>query len=187
MNLMYKSLLLTAGIFSASLVHASNAGVSLTNDTVKGDINYDMGGFGVNAGITRDDDTKTSKAHIGVTVEDADTSGPLQAGLGVRLYAVDADLDNQDDIAFALSLGGWYRYTLQDANRVSIYGSLYYAPQVLSFSNLDYMYTYDFRLEYMTMKNARAYVSYGRTVTIYEDGSRRDIDRGVSVGANVDF
>ncbi|TYL47865.1 YfaZ family outer membrane protein [Marinomonas sp. IMCC 4694] len=187
MDFMCKSLLLTAGIFGASLVHASNAGVSLTNDTVKGNINLNMGSFGINAGFTRDDDASTSTAHVGVTVEDADTSGPLQVGIGVRLYAIDADLENQDDLAFAVGLGGWYRYTIPEANRVSIFGSLYYSPEVLSFSNLDHMYTYDIRLEYMTMRNARAYVSYGRTVTVYDDNSRREIDKGISIGANVEF
>ncbi|MBR7888430.1 hypothetical protein J9B83_05690 [Marinomonas sp. A79] len=182
-----KTLLLTAGLFSSSVIMASSAGVSLTNETVKGNVNLSMGSFGVNAGITRDDDADTSTAYAGVTVEDSDTSGPLQAGLGARVYAIDENRADDNDFSMALSLGGWYRYTLPQANRVSIYGSLYYSPEVLSFGDLDHMYTYEFRGEYMTMRNARVYVSYGKTVTVYDDGSRNESDDNLAVGATVSF
>ena len=53
MNLTHKALLLTVGILGSSIVNTSSAGVStLTNDTVKGDINLNMGAFGVNGGVT---------------------------------------------------------------------------------------------------------------------------------------
>ncbi|ETI57897.1 YfaZ family outer membrane protein [Marinomonas profundimaris] len=187
MNLTHKTLLLTAGILGSSIVSASTAGVSLTNDTVKGDVNLSMGSFGINAGVTHDKDESTSTAHVGLSVEDSDSSGPLQVGIGVRLYAIDADLEKEDDVSMGLSLGGWYRYTIPEANRVSIYGSLYYSPEVLSFTNLNHMYTYEFRAEYMTMKNARAYIRYGKTVIIYDDKSRKEVNKGLSVGATVDF
>lgn len=189
MNLTYKTLLLTVGLLGGSFVHASTAGVSLTNETVKGDVNLDMGAFGLNAGITNDIDTNSSTAHVGLTVQDSEGGdGPLEVGVGIRLYIIDADLeDDEDELSGAISLGGWYRYTLQQANRLSIYGSLYYSPKVLSFSNLDHTYTYDFRLEYMTMRNARAYISYANTVVVYDDNTRTEINKGFSVGANVDF
>jgi len=189
MNLTHKTLLLTLGILGSSVVNASTAGVSLTNETVQGDVNLDLGSFGLNAGITHDSDENSSTGHVGLTVEDSEgADGPLQVGLGVRLYVMDADLnDDENELSAALSLGGWYRYTLQQANRVSIYGSGYYSPQVLSFSNLDHMYTYDFRLEYMTMRNSRAYIRYGNTVIVYDDNSRKEINKGFSIGAVVDF
>ena len=189
MNIMHKALLLTFGILGSSFVNASTAGVSLTNETVQGDVNVDIGRFGLNAGVTHDSDENSSTGHIGLTVEDSEgDGGPLQVGLGVRLYVIDADLnDDENEVSAALSLGGWYRYTLQQANRLSIYGSLYYSPEVLSFSNLDHMYTYDLRLEYMTMRNSRAYIRYGNTVIVYDDDSRKEINKGFSVGAVVDF
>ncbi|ETX11485.1 hypothetical protein MUS1_09370 [Marinomonas ushuaiensis DSM 15871] len=189
MNLTYKALLLTLGFLGSSVVYASTAGVSLTNDTVQGDVNLDLGSFGFNAGITHDSDGSSSTGHVGLTVEDSEgAGGPLQVGLGVRLYVIDADLnDGDNELSAALSLGGWYRYTLQEANRISIYGSGYYSPEVLSFSNLNHTYTYDFRLEYMTMRNSRAYINYGNTVVVYDDNSRKEINKGFSVGAVVDF
>ncbi|NVK74907.1 hypothetical protein C0J08_11070 [Marinomonas sp. CT5] len=187
MNLTNKALLLTAGILGSSLVNASTASVALTNETVKSDVNFNMGTFGIGAGVSYDKDESVTAAHIELGVEDSDTSGPLQVGLGARLYGIDADLEPDDDISVALALGGWYRYTLPEANRLSIFGSLYYAPEVLSFKNLDHMYVYELRAEYMTMRNARAFISYGKTTVIYEDDSRKIANNGFSVGASVDF
>ncbi|PYF84855.1 MULTISPECIES: YfaZ family outer membrane protein [Marinomonas] len=188
MNATYKTLLVTAAILGTSAVNAaSTAGVSLTNETVKGDVNFDMGTFGVDAGIAYDKDENFTTTHLGVNVQDADTSGPLQVGIGARVYGIDADLKDDSDVSMALALGGWYRYTLPEANRISIYGSLYYAPEVLSFTNLDHMYTYELRAEYMTMRNARAYISYGNTVAVYDNDSRIEANKGFAIGAMVDF
>jgi hypothetical protein len=188
MNLTQKALLLTASILGSSIVNASSAGVSLTNDTVKGDINLNMGTFGVDAGMSYDKDESLSTAHIGLNVEDSEGArGPLQISIGARLYAIDADRKQDDDVSLAVALGGWYRYTIPEANRISIFGSLYYAPEVLSFTDLDHFYTYELRTEYMTMRNARIYLSYGNTMVIYDDKSRKEANSGFSVGATVDF
>ncbi|MEL0613726.1 YfaZ family outer membrane protein [Marinomonas arenicola] len=188
MNLTNKALLLTAGILSSSMVLASNAGVSLTNDLAKADVSLDMGPFALTAGGTHDSDDDTSSAYVGLNIQDTDTSGPLQIGLGVRVYALDNNLNGRnDDVAVAAALGGWYRYTFPMANRLSIYGSAYYSPEVLSVSRLDHMYTYDVRGEYMTTQNTRVYIGYGSTVSVYTNDERRETSDGLSVGASVAF
>lgn len=187
MNLTYKALLLTVGVLSFSTVHASTIGVALTNETIQGDANINMDTFGIDVGAAHDTDEKASSGYLGLSVQDSEgESGPLEIGIGVRLYAIDANRID-DSLSAALSLGGWYRYTLPEANRISIYASLYYAPKVLSFSNLDHMHNTDIRLEYMTMRNARAFIRYGNTVGVYNDNSRTEINKGFSVGATVSF
>ncbi len=188
MNLVQKTIIMTAGIMGSTLVAASTASVNMTNDKIQANVNLNMGPFGVNGGVTQDNKSEVTAGHIGVNIQDKDSSGPLEIGIGVRLNVVDADFDDEDKFSVSLGLGGWYRYTLQDANRLSIYGSGYYSPEILSFSsNLERSYTYDFRLEYMTMRNARAYVRYGNNVMVYQDGTRREFNKGFSVGATVDF
>ncbi|AEF54762.1 YfaZ family outer membrane protein [Marinomonas posidonica] len=189
MNLNIKTVFLAFGLLGSTIAGASTAGVNLTNETVQGNVNLDMGSFGIGAGLSHDKDESTSTGYLGLSVQDSEGGGgPLEIGIGVRLYAIDAELENDDDeLSLALTLGGWYRYTLQQANRISLYGSVYYSPEVLSFTNLNHMYTYDFRLEYMTMRNARAYLKYGNTVIVYENGSRKETNKGVSIGATVDF
>ena len=188
MKLTHKVLLLTAGILSSSMVLASDADISLTNDLLKGNVNLDLGPFALSAGGNHDSDDDTSSAYIGLNVQDSDVSGPLQIGLGIRLYALDDNLkDKNDDIAFAAALGGWYRYTLPMANRLSLYASGYYAPKILSVSRLDHMYTYDLRGEYMTTQNTRVYLGYGSTVSVYTNNERRETDNGFNIGASVNF
>ncbi|MEL0636828.1 MULTISPECIES: YfaZ family outer membrane protein [Marinomonas] len=188
MNLTNKALLLTAGILSSSMVFASTAGVSLTNDLVKADVAIDAGPFSISGGGTHDADNETSSAYVGINIQDSDTSGPLQIGLGVRIYALDNNMQGKnDEIAVATALGGWYRYTFPMANRLSFYASGYYAPTVLSVSRLDHMYTYDVRGEYMTTQNTRAYIGYGSTVSVYTNGERRETSDGLSIGASVAF
>ncbi|UTW01476.1 hypothetical protein KDW99_10195 [Marinomonas rhizomae] len=185
----HKALLLTAGILGSSLVSASTATVALTNETVKGDANFDMGTYGVDAGFSYDKDESISTGYIGLGIEDSDPTGPLQVGLGARIYGIDTDLKNDSDISVAIALGGWYRYTIPEANRLSIFGSLYYAPESLSLTNLNHMYVYEVRAEYMTMKNARAFVSYGKTRIVYDNaaGTRKEANNGFAVGATVEF
>ncbi|MCV2402791.1 YfaZ family protein [Marinomonas sp. C2222] len=190
MNQKFKTLLLTAGVLGASFTYASNATVSLTNETAQGDIDLQLGNINLNAGITHDVDVNASTTHVGINVQDSESGGggPLEIGVGIRAILIDADInDDEDELSAALGVGGWYRYTIQQANRLSLYASLYYSPEVLSFSNLDHTYTYETRLEYMTTQNARAFIRYGNTVVVYDDGERNEINRGFSVGANVGF
>ena len=188
MTKLQKALVLALGLTGSSLVSASNASINLTNDRINGDANLNMGNFTISGGGTYDEDTNSSIAYLGLGVEDAEPNGPLQAGIGVRGSLIDTDTeDDENELAVAVGLGGWYRYTLPQANRLSIYGSGYYSPEILSITNLHHTYTYEFRGEYMTMRNARAFVRYGKTVIVFDDGSHKDINAGISVGATVDF
>lgn len=186
-----KALLLTAGVLGSSFIYASSADVSLTNDMIKGGVNLDVGPFALEAGGTNDVDENITSGYAGISVQDSESSGPLQVGIGARIYAVDTNWENEgsdsDNLTLAAALGGWYRYTVPQANRLSIYASGYYSPEVLAISNIEHMYTYEVRGEYMTAQNARAYVSYGKTVYVNDDGERRVSNKGIAVGVSVDF
>ena len=189
MNVTYKALALTAALLGSSLIHASTAGVALTNDTAHAEVNLSMGTFGIEGGATYDSDASASIGYVGLLVQDSEgDNGPFEAGVGFRAYVIGADVsDNDNEISSAIGLGGWYRFTIPQANRLSLFGSLYYSPEVLTFSNADHMYNYDFRFEYMVMQNARAFLRYSNTVVVYDDDSRNEIDKGFSIGATVEF
>ena len=208
MNLTSKAILLTSGILSSFMVLASSANISLTNDLVKGDVSLDAGAssltggdsqvsetqphddvgtFYFTAGGAHDASDHTSAGYIGLSVQDTNEISPLQIGLGIRLYALDNNRGDKNNVAVATALGGWYRYTLPTANRLSIFASGYDAPTVLSVSWLDHMYTYDVRGEYMTTRHIRIYIGYGRIVSHYENDDRVATSKGASIGASVDF
>ncbi|GAB3475951.1 YfaZ family outer membrane protein [Marinomonas epiphytica] len=186
---LYKALVLGVGVLGASFTYASNASINMTNDRINGNANINLGSFTASAGGTYDEDADASTFYVGLGVEDSEGgSGPLQAGIGTRFYVIDTNTEDDDnDLALALGLGGWYRYTLPQANRLSIYGSAYYSPEILSITNLHHTYTYELRGEYMTMRNARAFIRYGKTVIVFDDGGHKELNTGLSVGASVDF
>lgn len=188
MNLTNKALLLSAGILSSTMVFASEASVSLTNNMIKADTLFDVGNFALSLGGAHDGQDVTTTLYAGIGVQDSSSTGPLQVGLDIRAYALDNNLKTQNgDIDAAIGLGGWYRYTFPKANRLSLYASGHYAPSILSFSGLDNMYTYEVRGEYMTTQNTRVYVGYGTTVSKYSNGDRRETLNGLTIGASATF
>ncbi|MBM6549923.1 YfaZ family outer membrane protein [Marinomonas ostreistagni] len=157
---------------------------SLSNDAVKVDVSSDQGTYFLDAGgMYHSDDGKYG--YIGAHIEDKDLSQdyPVQIGIGGRLLAVDADL-NGDDTGTAVGLGGFYRYTFPQANRFSVYGSAHYAPNVLSFQNIDNMYQAEIRGEYRTLRNALVFIRYGLT-NVDLDSYSRDAEMNKSFGIGI--
>ncbi len=191
MNLTSKTLLLTAGVLSSSMALSSTASIDLTNDMLNTNVNIDHSTFTIDSGVTYDKSVNAFSARVGFGIQDKSITGPLRVGLGARIYALNSRLEDQrysiHDIAVAAALGGWYRYIFPMANRLSIYASGYYSPSILTISRLDHMYIYAIRLEYMTMHNTRAFISYGATKATYKMGERQKFGAGISVGVNVAF
>ncbi|MBJ7538228.1 YfaZ family outer membrane protein [Marinomonas transparens] len=184
-----QALLIAAGILSSSWVLASSADLNLTNDKANAAVTLNIDKAAVSVGGMYDEGDNTSYVFMGLGVEDAEANGPLAVGIGLRGYAIDTDRDSGRDTSAAVGVGGWYRYTFPQANRLSLYASGYYSPQILTISNADHVYNYEARLEYMTMRNARAYIRYSKMVVVFDDAneSRKELDHGFSIGASVDF
>lgn len=161
---------------------------SLNNDAVKVDLSLDQGKYFFDlGGMYHADDGKYG--YIGAHIEDIDTAKdyPVQIGLGARLLAIDTEYD-VDNAGMAVALGGFYRYTFPKANRFSVLGSLYYAPKVLSFQNIDSVYQAEIRGEYRTLRNARVFLRYGMTHVDLEHYSEDpDMNKSVGIGISTTF
>ncbi|MFD1383969.1 YfaZ family outer membrane protein [Rhodanobacter aciditrophus] len=179
-----KILPLALGAAVAAQASANTFEGSLSNEAVKADVSIDRGSYFLDAGgMYHTDDGKYG--YIGAHIEDKDTAKdyPLQIGIGARLLAVDTEVGDNDD-GVAVGLGGFYRYTFPKANRFSVYGSLYYSPQVLSFQNIENMYQAEIRGEYRTLRNALVFVRYGLTNVDLDDYSS-DAEMNKSIGIGV--
>lgn len=157
---------------------------SLSNEAVKVDVSLDQGAYFFDfGGMYHSDDGKYG--YIGAHIEDKDLSEdyPVQIGIGARLMAIDTEYD-VDNAGMAVGLGGFYRYTFPKANRFSVYGSLHYAPNVLSFENIDNMYQAEIRGEYRTLRNALVFVRYGLTNVDLERYSK-DAELNKSFGLGI--
>jgi len=68
--------------------------------------------------------------HVGFHISDLASSGtnPLTAGVGVRLAYSNGDLSNQK--GFAVPIGGYVRFTPNNANRLAVIGEAYFATSM---------------------------------------------------------
>lgn len=172
---------------SVQALAETNVEGSLSNDAVKIDVSLDQDRYFFDfGGMYHSDDGKYG--YIGAHIEDIDTAKdyPVQIGLGMRLLAVDTEY-SVDNAGTAVALGGFYRYTFPKANRFSVLGSLYYAPKVLSFQNIDSLYQAEVRGEYRTLRNARVFLRYGMTTVDLDRYGDVDMNKGVAIGVATTF
>jgi hypothetical protein len=111
---------------------------------------------------------------------------PLQGGLGLRLSYIINDRESEEDGA-ALALGGFLRYTLPQYDRIHFSGSLYYAPEVLSFSDVDEYYEYGLDAGYSVLKNADVYLGWRTVKADFKNDGTERMDTGFHVGFRARF
>lgn len=85
----------------------------------------------------------------------------------------------------ALSIGG--RYVLSIGKHISVHASGYYAPDVLSFSNVDGYYQLDSKVQYSIGSNMALYVGYRKMVFEYDNTRDFTFEDGAYIGAKYRF
>jgi hypothetical protein len=124
----------------------------------------------------------------GFHVTGAATGGrnPLQAGLGGRLLRIDSKVRGRGD-GFAVPLGGFVNYTLPEYDRFVVGGSLYYAPDVLSFSDVTKYWEYNAWAGYMVLRQGLVYLGLRSIKADFEDSPRVTFDTGIHFGLRLRF
>ncbi|MGO1692978.1 MAG: YfaZ family outer membrane protein [Marinobacter sp.] len=173
---------------AAAPVFASDLDLSLTNDSVKGQVNF----FGNNndlqlgAGYTYHEGSR----HIGNV--DFHAQGrtalgnlPTTAGIGVR--AIGYEQDHFD--GGAVGLGGFATVNIPRAPGLSFTGGLHYAPSILSFGDSDDMTSVELRANYRVIRNAEVFAGYRYLNTELDGRSSADVnlDEGVMAGMKIFF
>ncbi len=125
--------------------------------------------------------------HVGVHLIDEASSGkdPLEAGIGIRFVYTDPD-DGLVD-GSALAMGGFVRYVLPNANRFNIAGYLYYAPDVVSFGDVQEYYEVGARVGYNVVRDADIYLGARSTKADYGGPGRFSFDSGLHIGFEIRF
>ncbi len=110
---------------------------------------------------------------------------PVKAGLGGRVAWFDGKGNNQTGIA--LGIGGFFRYPLPRYNRFSVGGYLYYAPDVLSFSDGSTFIDTAVRISYNVLREADVFVGARYVKGEYDSAPDVKFDTGLHVGINLRF
>ena len=174
--------------FAAMPAFAADLDLSLTNDSVKGQVNF----FGVNSdlqlgtGYTYHEGSR----HIGNV--DFHAQGrtalgnlPTTAGIGMRAYGWDDDrLDGG-----AVALGGFATVNIPDVPGLSVTGGLHYAPSILSFGDSEDLTSFELRASYRVIRNAEVFAGYRYLNTELDAPLRGDVnlDEGVMAGMKIFF
>ena len=155
-----------AGLLASGAAVATELDLSVNADAVKLGAEFDVTNnlrLGGNWLYHQDKGhVLTGDAHV--TGNAAPSLQTLRAGLGLLLAYVDSDESTKED-GFGIPLGGFVRYTLPQYDRISFGGSLYYAPGVLSFGDLDPI-------------GQHRYVAIGEQVHLIGDGFQHHLIAG---------
>lgn len=108
---------------------------------------------------------------------------PVLVGLGGRALYV----DTEGPAGAALALGAFGRFSVPDADRFAIAASIYIAPSIIAFGDLDRYLEYSVRGEYEVLRNASLYLGYRRVQIGIVGAGNATLDRGLHFGMNFNF
>lgn len=172
---------------AAAPVFASDVDLSLTDDSVKGQVNF----FNTNSDIQLGTGYTYHKGSRHIGNVDFHAQGrtalgnlPTTAGIGMRALGWDDDgLDGG-----AVGLGGFGTVNIPDVPGLSVHGALHYAPSILSFGDSDDLTSLELRVSYRVIRNAELFGGY-RYLNTELDGSSRDVDLddGLMAGMKIFF
>jgi len=126
--------------------------------------------------------------HAGLHLIDLASSGrdKVEAGLGGRFVYTNGDSSKQN--GFAVPLGGFLRFTPRAMNRLSISGSAYYAPDILSIGDMTKYQEFSIRASYNVLRQADLFVGARYVRGDYKNGAA-DVryDTGMHIGMSLRF
>ncbi|MFP3977849.1 MULTISPECIES: YfaZ family outer membrane protein [Marinobacter] len=172
----------------AAPVMAADMDLSLTNDSVKGQVNF----FGNNndlqlgAGYTYHEGSRHI-ANVDFHAQGRTALGNLPTTAGIGMRGIFWDQNRAD--GGAVGLGGFATVNIPRAPGLSFTGGLYYAPSILSFGDSDDMTSFELRANYRVIRNAELFVGYRYLNTELDYPSEPDVnlDEGVLAGMKIFF
>lgn len=168
-------------------VMAVDVDLSLTDDSVKGQVNLFDGNSELQLGLGH----TYHEGSRNITNLDFHAQGrtalgnlPTTAGLGLRgIYWDDSPLDGG-----ALGIGGYATLNIPNVPGLSFTGSAHFAPDILSFGDSEDLTSIELRGSYRVIRNAEVFAGYRYLNTDLED-FRADVnlDEGVMAGLKIYF
>ena len=86
-----------------------------------------------------------------------------------------------------MAVGAFFRYALPGMDRLSVRGSAWIAPDILSLGDLEKYEDVSLRLQYALLREADIFVGARYLNTEFSNDSRALIDNGLNVGFNIRF
>lgn len=178
-------LLLAATAFSAQAANldfnlGSNAAAvdytaSLTDSGLEGDLLY----------LHHTNKVDIGAAGVDLVGNASPVGSPLIFGMGGKLFYLNPK--NGEGSGSALGVGAHFRYTWPTYNRFILSGELYYAPNIVSFQNVDHFMLVGVSAGYEVLRNADVYVGYRHVSASFNGSQDVTLDTSFMLGLNLTF
>ncbi|OEY65181.1 YfaZ family outer membrane protein [Marinobacter sp. X15-166B] len=170
----------------AAPVFASDFDLSLTNDSVKGQVNFfeSRSDLQLGAGYTYHEGGR----HIGNVdfhAQGRTALGNLPTTAGIGMRAVGWDDDRLD--GGAVGLGGFATVNIPTLPGFSVHGSAHYAPSILSFGDTDSLTSLELRASYRVIRNAELFGGYRYLKSDFDGPGSIKLDKGLLAGLKIYF
>jgi len=180
---------LVGAVVLCAQVMADEIDLSLNSDALRLQYVYEMKSTGLNfdGGWLYHSDNG-DVLHAGIHLVDLASSGvsTIKAGLGGRLVYTDGEISKQSGVA--VPIGGFARYTPRGLDRLSVSGSLYFAPDILAMGDMDKYEEYTLRVSYNVLRQADLYIGARYVRGGYKNGvPDARYDTGMHVGMSLRF
>ena len=177
--------LLTA--LAASVAHAHTFDLAINQDAVGLDFTTQIPKSELNlgGGLLHHEENGDAYYISAFVADNVNKQSGLLAGLGARYYFIDIDETDQDGTA--LGLGGFINWDIPGVPNLSLRGDFYYAPDVLSFGEIETYGEASVRVQYRLIEQAWVHGGYRRAKASPEEGRDTNIDEGGFVGILVWF
>lgn len=182
-----KTLLAAATLVLAGAAQAHTLDIGLNNEAVGLDFTTQIPKSELNVGgglLHHQDDGDVYYGSLFVADNVNKTSGVL-AGIGARAYYIDAKL--RDASGTAVGLGGFLNWDVPNVPNLSLRTDVYYAPDVLSFDEIQRYLDFSARVQYRIIEQAWIYGGYRHADADPVEGRSQSIDEGGYVGLMVWF
>ncbi len=147
---------------------------------------FGYGGADVGIGLLfNEEDDYMFSASAMITGHGAGNNRPLQFGAGVKL--VFASLDNPDEEAGALAIGGQIRYVIPSSTPVAFLVEGFIAPEITSFSEADQYTEYRVAFELEVTPSTRAYIGYRNIEFDLDRLGDYEVDDEAHLGVRIEF
>lgn len=179
-----RGLLILAGLLCASAgAIADELNLSLNTDSVRAEYARPIRGRPLEWDVgwlhnTDNGDVLHGSLHVVGKLKEG--TAPVNGGVGLRLVYTNGDDANQS--GFGLAIGGYGRYVLPRYDRLSLRGFAYYAPSILSSSDLDNYVEVGTQLAYNVMREADAYVGLRYVSGDYDDAGDSNYSTWLHIG-----
>lgn len=122
--------------------------------------------------------------HVGIEAEGQFRDVPLEIALGPRLYYVRLDSDTDGG---AGTLGTRMRLAPNEWQGLGVSLGGYFAPRILSFSDLERLTEWDVRVDYQLFPRGMIYVGYRELRVRLDNGGSGKVDDTFHLGFRISF